>query len=58
MKPSKRGPQAYAEPFRSRLDQMIDMRHELVRLAGLIDWRFFDQRFERLYAKAPAFRGG
>ena len=27
------------------------MRHELVRLAGLIDWSFFDQRFEPLYAE-------
>lgn len=25
--------------FRSRLDQIIDMGHELVRLGGLIDWR-------------------
>ena len=28
------------------------MRHELVRLAGLVDWRFFDQRFSALYAEA------
>ncbi len=25
--------------FRARLDQIIDMRHELVRLGGLIDWQ-------------------
>src|ERR1035441_7253930 len=29
--------------FRNRLDNMIDMRHELVRLAGLIDWKRFDE---------------
>lgn len=51
MKPSKRGSKAEADLFRSRLDQMINMRHELVRLAGLIDWSFFDQRFEALYAE-------
>ena len=31
--------------FRGRLDAMIDMRHELVRLAGLIDWKHFDDVF-------------
>jgi len=51
MRPSKRGANADADLFRSRLDQMINMRHELVRLAGLIDWTFFDQRFEPLYAE-------
>lgn len=51
MKPSKRGSRGDADLFRSRLDQMINMGHELVRLAGLIDWGFFDQRFEPLYAE-------
>ena len=51
MKPSKRGSGGEADLFRSRLEQMINMRHELVRLAGLIDWGFFDQRFEPLYAE-------
>ena len=37
--------------FRNRLDNMIDMRHELVRLAGLIDWRRFDEAFGSLYAE-------
>jgi IS5 family transposase len=30
---------------------MIDMRHELVRLAGLIDWNRFDEAFGGLYAE-------
>lgn len=51
MKPSKQGSKGDADLFQSRLDQMINMRHELVRLAGLIDWAFFDQRFEPLYAE-------
>jgi IS5 family transposase len=51
MKPSKRGSKDDADLFRSRLEQMINMRHELVRLAGLIDWGFFDERFEPLYAE-------
>jgi transposase, IS5 family len=37
--------------FRSRLDQMINLRQELARLAGLIDWEFFDQQFEPLHAE-------
>ncbi len=51
MKPRKRGSTGDADLFRSRLDQMINLRHELVRLGGLIDREFFDQRFERLYAE-------
>lgn len=51
MKPSKTVAEGDADLFRSRLDQMINMRHELVRLAGLIDWSFFDQRFEPLYSE-------
>jgi len=51
MKPSKTGSRGDADLFRSRLDQMINMRHELVRLGGLIDWSFFDQRFEPLYSE-------
>lgn len=37
--------------FRNRLDALIDMRHELVRLAGLIEWRRFDEAFGALYAE-------
>ena len=35
--------------YRSRLDQMLDQRHELFRLAGLITWERFDQVFGRFY---------
>jgi len=37
--------------FRSRLDQIINMRHELVKLARQIDWNFFEQRFSPLYTE-------
>ena len=39
--------------FRSRLDQIIDMRHELVRLGGLIDWRVIGDRFGEVYSDGP-----
>jgi IS5 family transposase len=39
-----------ADLFRQRLDNIIDLRHELVRLAALIDWKRFDAAFGSLYA--------
>ncbi len=33
--------------FRSRLDQIINMKHELVQLAGKIDWAWIDTRSRR-----------
>src|SRR4029078_6119508 len=38
--------------FRSRLEAIIDARHPLVQLAGLIDWACFDAAFGSLYADA------
>jgi transposase, IS5 family len=36
---------------RPRLDAIIDARHPLVQLAGLIDWARFDEAFGSLYAE-------
>jgi transposase, IS5 family len=41
MKPKSHGPQQ-DDLLRPRLTDMIDMRHELVKLAALIDWEFFE----------------
>ena len=30
--------------FRNRLDSLIDMRHEFVRLSGLIDWKLYAEK--------------
>ena len=42
-----------AEPqedlFRARLENLVDPRHALVRLAGLIDWGRFEAAFGALY---------
>lgn len=38
--------------FRHRLSNMLDQRHELLRLAELIDWRRFDREYGALYAEA------
>ncbi|TDH60235.1 IS5 family transposase [Dankookia rubra] len=41
------GPQE--DLFRARLQNLVDPRHALVRLAGLIDWRRFEAEFGALY---------
>lgn len=35
--------------FRMRFDNLLDQRHELVRLGALIDWNRFDEAFGSLY---------
>ncbi len=45
--------QSEAEPqeglFRARLENLVDLRHPLARLAGLIDWGRFEAEFGALY---------
>jgi IS5 family transposase len=48
MPPKKPAPRS-DELFRSQLDNMIDMEHALVKLAGLIDWSRFDEAYGRFY---------
>jgi hypothetical protein len=42
--------------FRNHLDSLIDMRHEFVRLSGLIDWKRFDEAFGELLRGEGAAR--
>jgi transposase, IS5 family len=53
MKPHERRDQGEQDLFRSRLDQIINMSHELVRLARTIDWRFLEVRFGEAYSDGP-----
>src|SRR2546421_998408 len=39
--------------FRSRLDQIIDMKHSLVTLARTVDWGFLEQAFGAVYTDGP-----
>ena len=39
--------------FRCRLDQIINMSHELVRLAQAIDWTHLEARFGAVYSDGP-----
>ncbi len=36
--------------FRNRLEALLDPRHELVRLAGILNWPRFDETFGELYS--------
>jgi hypothetical protein len=41
------------DPFRARLDQIIDPNHSLGRLAAAIDWGFLEARFGAVYEDGP-----
>jgi IS5 family transposase len=47
--PPKKPVRTEHELFRSRLENMIDMEHALVKLAGLIDWSRFEEAYGRFY---------
>ena len=50
MRPSCNVPSGTEDLFRSRLENIIDLRHELVCLAAAIDWGFFDDAYEAIYS--------
>jgi transposase, IS5 family len=49
MRPQPSEPEPADDLWRARLSQQIDLRHPLVRLAGVIDWAVFEARFGPLY---------
>jgi transposase-like protein DUF772 len=53
MRPRERRESGEQDLFRSRLDQIIDMNHALVKLAHTIDWRFLEERFGAVYTDKP-----
>jgi IS5 family transposase len=50
MKPRLQVDEGSQDLFRSRLDSIINPRHELVRLATAIDWQRFDDAFAPLFS--------
>jgi IS5 family transposase len=52
-KPRERRETGAQDLFRSRLDQIINMKHELVRLAQAIDWPVLEARFGAVYSDGP-----
>jgi transposase, IS5 family len=53
-KPVERRETGEGDLFRSRLDQIIDLKHELVQLAQTIDWSFLEERLVRFIRMGPA----
>jgi IS5 family transposase len=51
MKPRERRETGEQDLFRSRLDQIIDMNHALVKLARAVDWQFLEERFGEVYSE-------
>ena len=49
MQPKRKKKDNRIELFRERLENILDRRHELFRLAGLIDWEFFEKEFTGFY---------
>lgn len=52
-KPREKHESGEQDLFRSRLDQILNMRHELVRLARTIDWPVLEARFGEVYCDGP-----
>ncbi len=50
MRPKKNETTGSSDLFRARLDQIINMRHELAQLASKIDWDFIDGEIAPLYS--------
>ena len=53
MRPKEHRESGERDLFRSRLDQIIDMDHALVKLAGSIDWHFLEERLGAVYTDKP-----
>jgi len=51
MRPKKHETTGSGDLFRARLDQIINLKHELVQLAGKIDWDFIDREIAPLYSE-------
>lgn len=54
MRPKKPKATEEGDLFCARLDQIINMKHELVQLAGKVDWDWIDAQIAPLYSdKGP-----
>jgi len=50
MRPKKRQPTGEDDLFQAKLDQIINLKHELVQLAGKTDWDWIDREIAPLYS--------
>lgn len=50
MRPKERRDSGQSDFFKARLDQIVDMQHELAKLGRQVDWRFLEESFGEAYA--------
>jgi transposase, IS5 family len=50
MRPKQHAIMGSGDLFRARLEQIINMKHELVQLAGKLDWEWLDGEIAPLYS--------
>ena len=53
MKPRERRETGAEDLFRSRLDQIINMKHELVKLSKTVSWSVIEAKCGEVYADGP-----
>ena len=53
MKPRERSETGVQDMFRSRLDQIINLKHELVKLANAISWAAIEAKCGEVYTQGP-----
>lgn len=53
MRPGERRETGAQDLFRLRLDQIINMNHELVRLAKSVSWETIEARCGEVYSDGP-----
>jgi IS5 family transposase len=56
MRPRERRETSEQDLFCSRLDQIIDMNHALVKLARTIDWGFLQTKFGAVYKNGAGYQ--
>jgi IS5 family transposase len=53
MRPRERQDSGQNDLFKSRLDQIVDLKHPLAKLARTVDWRFLEEQFGAVYTDKP-----
>jgi IS5 family transposase len=53
MRPPRRQDSGQQDLLRSRLDQIVDPTHALVKMARAIDWRFLEDKLDDAYSDGP-----
>jgi transposase, IS5 family len=58
MKPRETKATGEHDLFQSRLDQILNMQHQLVKLAGTVNWRHLEAVCGEVYSDGPGSKGG